>query len=244
MTILVSDLGDTVVAKFKKGSDELADFTVLPKEGIWRSFLDRHPWLLHYLQRSTEERAKKKRLRKGFDVADPRADSSVDTSGPSDGDVETSDEPEAAHEAAADVELTQRPTIAALAAEAEADQTKLPTRASLSRRIAFSIKKVSADLKIKNKCYTYEEWVEFTRLIRLTDPERLDRDLGTSTTEGENEEGLVDWDWIGEDSPMMSGVSESEWLMERLIESLVRLEKRKEIARDKEDAKACRKMEG
>jgi len=33
MTILVSDLGDTVVAKFKKWSDELADFTVLPKEG-------------------------------------------------------------------------------------------------------------------------------------------------------------------------------------------------------------------
>jgi potassium channel subfamily K len=36
MTILVSDLGDTVVAKFKKWSDQLADFTVLPKEG--RSF--------------------------------------------------------------------------------------------------------------------------------------------------------------------------------------------------------------
>jgi potassium channel subfamily K len=33
MTILVSDLGDTFVAKFKQWSDELADFTVLPKEG-------------------------------------------------------------------------------------------------------------------------------------------------------------------------------------------------------------------
>jgi potassium channel subfamily K len=35
MTILVSDLGDTVVAKFKTWSDALADFTVLPKEGKW-----------------------------------------------------------------------------------------------------------------------------------------------------------------------------------------------------------------
>ena len=35
MTILVSDLGDTVVAKFKKWSDEVADFTVLPKEGMF-----------------------------------------------------------------------------------------------------------------------------------------------------------------------------------------------------------------
>ena len=33
MTILVSDLGDTVVAKFRMWSDQLADFTVLPKEG-------------------------------------------------------------------------------------------------------------------------------------------------------------------------------------------------------------------
>jgi potassium channel subfamily K len=36
MTILVSDLGDTVVAKFKQWSDALADFTVLPKEGTSR----------------------------------------------------------------------------------------------------------------------------------------------------------------------------------------------------------------
>ncbi len=34
MTILISDLGDTVVHKFKKWSDELADFTVLPKSGM------------------------------------------------------------------------------------------------------------------------------------------------------------------------------------------------------------------
>jgi potassium channel subfamily K len=40
MTILVSDLGETVVDKFKKWSDELADFTVLPKEGE----LETYPW--------------------------------------------------------------------------------------------------------------------------------------------------------------------------------------------------------
>lgn len=33
MTILVSDLGDTIVAKFKRWSDQVADFTVLPKQG-------------------------------------------------------------------------------------------------------------------------------------------------------------------------------------------------------------------
>ena len=40
----------------------------------------------------------------------------------------------------------------------------------------------------------------------------------------------MNWDWIGDDSPMMSGVTESEWLLDRLCESLVRLERRKEVA--------------
>jgi potassium channel subfamily K len=103
----------------------------------------------------------------------------------------------------------------------------------LSRRLALSIKKVSLDFRLPYpKRYTYEEWVEFTRLIRMTTPERLDRDLGTtlSNTGTVDEEALVNWDWIGNDSPMMSGVTESEWLLDRLCESLVRLEKRKEVA--------------
>jgi potassium channel subfamily K len=235
MTILVSDLGDTVVAKFKKWSDELADFTILPKAGIWRAFLDKFPWLLRWLQSWSEKRASKKRLKRGFGVADPQSE------GPDANDVD----PEENTEAAADVQLTQHPTIATLAAEAELDLHKLPTQASLSRRLALSIKKVSQDLKVEGKRYSYEEWVEFTRLIRMTTPERLDRDLGFEDAEREgNEEGLVNWDWIGDDSPMVSGVSESEWLMDRLIESLVRLEKRKEIAREKPDVGALRKMEG
>lgn len=36
----------------------------------------------------------------------------------------------------------------------------------------------------------------------------------------------MEWDWIGPDSPLMSGLSESEWLLERLCESLIRLAKK------------------
>ncbi|KAI4610278.1 uncharacterized protein J4E87_010831 [Alternaria ethzedia] len=244
MTILVSDLGDTVVANFKKWSDELADFTVLPKAGIWRSFLDKHPWLLRWLQRWTDKRARKKRLRRGFDVSDPRSDDGiVDSSDPQDRES-ISNDPED-REAATDIELTLHPTVPALASEAEADITSPPSQASLTRRLALSIQKVSLDLKTNDKRYTYEEWVEFTRLIRLTSPERLDRNVNTDNmvSEDENEEGLVNWDWIGDDSPMVSGISESEWLMKRLIESLVRLEKRKEGARRRSDVEALREME-
>lgn len=53
----------------------------------------------------------------------------------------------------------------------------------------------------------------------------------------------MNWDWLGEHSPLVSGKSESEWLMERLVESLVRLEKRKEVARRRFDIGALRGME-
>ena len=244
MTILVSDLGDTVVANFKRWSDELADFTVLPKAGIWRSFLNKHPWLLRWLQQWTEYRARKKRLIRGFSIADPRSEDSSATSSDLQNREDILNDPEHREEAT-DLELTRHPTVLALANEAETDITNPPTRASLTRRLALSIHKVSLDLKTDKKRYTYEEWVEFTRLIRLTSPERLDRDLGSGATtfDEENEEGLVNWDWIGDDSPMVSGISESEWLMKRLIESLVRLERRKEVARGNSNIEAIREME-
>lgn len=216
MTILVSDLGDTVVAKFKKWSDVVADFTVLPKRGIWQPFVDKNPWL----QERIQERKTRRRIRKGFRTGD----SGVSNEGNDDNDVEV----------VADTIQTTAPNIASLAEEAETDLAQAPTHASLSRRIALSIRKVSFDLRLETpKRYSYEEWVEFTRLIRYTTPKRLNRALGTTlTNETENEEGLVNWDWLGEQSPMVAGVTESEWLLERLVESLIRLEKRREIACD------------
>ncbi|KNG46867.1 potassium channel [Stemphylium lycopersici] len=246
MTILVSDLGDTVVANFKKWSDEFADFTVLPKAGIWRSFLDKHPWFLHWLQRWTEDRARKKRLKRGFEVGEEehRSGNSATVSSRSnseDGSVTTRD-PENNPQGT--------DTASSTSSSSSSRSSKSAPSTSLTHRLALSIQKVSLDLKQPHKRYTYEEWVEFTRLIRATDPERLDRVLDTKDAktedakkgdanaqteatppEDENEEGLVNWDWIGDNSPMVSGSSESEWLIERLVESLVRLERRREGGR-------------
>lgn len=227
MTVLVSNLSDTVVAKFKKWSNVVADFTVLPKRGIWQPLVSKNLWL----QQRIEEHKAKGRIREGFATADPDAGSA---------NVDGDD-----MEAVFDVQQATAPNIQALAAEAETDFKKAPTQASLSRRIALSIRKVSLDLRLDTpKCYSYEEWVEFTRLIRYTTPRRLNRVLGTnSRSESDNEEGLVNWDWLGEHSPMVSGVSESEWLLERLVESLIRLEKRREIACDHGDIGGIRDME-
>lgn len=56
----------------------------------------------------------------------------------------------------------------------------------------------------------------------------------------------MEWDWIGPDSPLMSGLSESAWLLERLCESLVRLAKKPYAAGGREVAKGIAEgeMEG
>lgn len=78
MTILISDLGDTVINKFKRGTFKLADFTVLPKYGVWREFLERHPWLLDWLQTRKQRKEEKRRVEEGFPVG-PEAEPPLPT---------------------------------------------------------------------------------------------------------------------------------------------------------------------
>ncbi|KAK3069558.1 Potassium channel [Teratosphaeriaceae sp. CCFEE 6253] len=178
MTILVSDLGETVINKFKYGTSGLADFTVLPKEGVWRGVIEHYPALFRWLQRKKEEHEAKKRLEDGFQT------------GP---EVES---------------VLPALTLDELASDE-------PSREELARRLPIAIRQTADDMKgDPRKRYTYEEWVEFTSLIKFTQK----RD-GEAT---DTDEGLVEWDWIGEDSPMMSKGSEAEFVLDRLCESLNR----------------------
>ncbi|KAI9870372.1 MAG: Potassium channel [Pleopsidium flavum] len=185
MTILVSDMGETVVANFKRGTFTLADWTVLPKAGLWRSFLERHPWLLIWLQNKAAKRAEEKRIAQGFQTG-------------------------------IDEENVPAPTLKELAKGPEHVDEH-----DLARKLALAIRTTAHDLKANRpRRYTYEEWVEYTRLIRFSSQSKEELDLE------EEEEGLVEWDWIGEDSPMLAEHSESEWLLDRLCESLDRYMKK------------------
>lgn len=189
MTILVSDMGDTVVAAVNRGTFTLADWTVMPKEGVWHDFLQKHPQLKEWVERKTKEREAKKRIEQGFGLQNP------DEEG---GAIE---EAEAA-----------KPTLEKLAEEAPEQ-----TEHELARKLAVTIKRVANDLRTPHpKKYNYEEWVDFTRLIRFS------RNTPEEVANEEEEEGLVEWDWIGEDSPMLADISESEWVLDRLCESLNR----------------------
>ncbi len=185
MTILISDMGDTVIASFKRGTFKLADWTVLPKVGVWRDFCEAHPWLLRWMEkwkRREEEKKEGKRVAGGFPVGPQEEDSNATA-----------------------------PTL-----EEVAELDRLDNRA-LARKLAIAIRKTATDLTVQPpRMYTYEEWAEYTHLIRFSrmDPRELE--------EAEEEQGLVEWDWIGEDSPMMAEQTEPQWVLDRLCESLDR----------------------
>jgi potassium channel subfamily K, other eukaryote len=196
MTILISDMGNTVISSFKRGTFKLADFTVLPKDGLWRDIMQANPWLFDFLRKRVE----KKRIRKGLPV------------GPA---SELPDE-----------YGLPRQTIEQLATE------KL-NEAEMTKRLAFAIRKTADDLRLHYADpvhYTYEEWVEFTRLIRFTKVEKMD-----DVEYAEETEGVVEWDWLAENSPMLSEQTEAEWVLDRLCESLLRLLKKNNLGLDAHD---------
>jgi potassium channel subfamily K len=195
MTILVSDMGETVVSAINRGTFTLADVTVMPKVGIWHDFLENHPAIKAWLAEKNQQFEERKRLKHGFTVADP--------------DLESNTIANSSLEA-------NKITIEDLAKESLNEH-------DLARKLAKAIKRVAqdihADVPVK---YRYEEWVEFTRLIRFSAKSEMEVEM-------EEEEGLIEWDWIGEDSPMLSDAGEPQWILDRLCESLNRYTRRQAI---------------
>jgi potassium channel subfamily K len=92
-----------------------------------------------------------------------------------------------------------------------------PTHYDLARRLAKTIRQVAKDAKSKqDKRYTYVEWLQFGQMIRFT----AEKDEGSDG--GVDEEGVVEWDWIGENSPLMTRGTEADFVLDRLCESMNR----------------------
>ncbi|KZF23493.1 voltage-gated potassium channel [Xylona heveae TC161] len=271
MTILVSDMGDTVIHGFNRATFVLGDWTILPKAGLWNSFLEKNKWAVGWWGKFVEWREQKqlrreqeKRIAEGFPIGPAPGEGSDDyvaaddpEAGSASPDVLMSSRGTSRNNARSRSNATtreqSRPTLETLATE------ELDERA-LARRLTAAIRRVADDLKLgSTRKYEYEEWVEFTRLIRFSalvgrkGNRRASRSGGRSGVGGgsgggrnnngqgaegddndddnemeddiEQEEqslGLVDWDWIGEDSPMLADQTEPEWVLDRLCESLDR----------------------
>ena len=195
MTILISSMGDTIVAAYKQGTFSLADLTILPKRGYVRHIAGKYPGLIGWLSGWIEIRKEKNRLEKGFPVGPETTDN--EDRGP---------------------ETNPGPTLEDLASELAMDEH------DLAHNLTAAIRTTADDLKHGNyRHYTYEEWVLFIRLIRFTRYRHLrKRSVAHQLDEEEEYEGIIEWDWIGEDSPMMADTSETEWVLDRLCESLDR----------------------
>ena len=203
MTILISDMGDTVIESYKRGTFSLANWTLLPKKGVLHEFLLQHPKIAKWVNEKTQDRAERRRIEQGFPTGpEPDPSAGGDENGGS--------------------RNPTQPTLEELANEGALDEHEL------ARRLTHAIRRTADDLKnAKHRRYSYEEWVEYTRLIRFsTFGDDGGSDAAADLDREEAEEGIVKWDWIGEDSPMMADQTECEWVLDRLCESLDRYMRR------------------
>ncbi len=241
VTVLIQEMSSTVVHAVNRGTFTLADWTIMPKEGVVAGFLDAHPHLRDLLVGIQERRAQRRRIARGFEVQDPDDPTPVHNL-PGD----AAEDEEAGTAAAAAEEKTRRRAGGRRSARRASSSTpggtgsssnggaapsfssrlerlasEDPTEHDMARELALSIKSVAHDLRAEPpRRYGYEEWVHFTKLIRFS---RLSRAEAEALEEGE---GLVEWDWIGEDSPMLADITEAEWVLDRLCESLNRYTRR------------------
>lgn len=185
ITILVSDLADTIISTFQNWTNSLADFTILAKDGIWRELLNRRLPFVQAHQNRKQRRAEERRVEEGFRT-----------------EAEAEEEEEKT--------MHRAKTIEQLAA----DRQNPRNEHELAKRLANSIKRVASHVKDdKPRRYGYEEWVEYTELIRFTRGEEQEVE--------DEEQGLIEWDWIGKNGPIMSR-NEPSWLLDRLVESMTR----------------------
>lgn len=215
MTVLIQEMSNTVIAAINNWTFTIADFTVLPKKGIFKLILNRNPWLIRFIKRKQEE----KRMRDGFQLQNP--DDIYLGRIASDRTAVREEEENAAQ----DVQSEEVCKVS----QAE------DTEHDLAQQVAQAIKSVVQDLRADSpRRYSFEEWVYFKKLIQFSRNDQGDHcsqkpipEDGLDEDDDEDNKELVDWDWIGEDSPMLADITEAEWVLDRLCESLNRYTKQK-----------------
>ncbi|KAL5345049.1 Potassium channel [Pseudogymnoascus australis] len=167
MTILISNMGDTIIASYKRGALILAAWTILQEPGRRHRLWDRESWVVlgargKYAHRAQKPGTKCTGARPGMDETGTASLQSPVTDG--------------------------------------------FDKHDLAVRLAMAIQKTSLDLEaVPPKRYNFDEWVEYNTLLRFT----------FNSEEEFQQEGVLEWVKLAE-------CKESEWLLSRLTESLIR----------------------
>ncbi|KAL2440958.1 Outward-rectifier potassium channel TOK1 [Exophiala dermatitidis] len=262
LTILISDLGDTVIKTVKDVTIWLGEITVLPsdeastrerlRQGLYKATLgkldSRHTYAKDVEQGSNTDEAEKELhpgLAKLFGRHGRRRENQ--------GAHETGDR------LAADFERSEEEgeSLAREHGERAEEDEHHYRHALLSQ-----IRKVYADTTAATpKRYSYEEWVRFLRLLGEDEqdpafhrrapeldqgseaqevPPAHEQEATYTKEEGEGKEHKKRWSWIGNHSPLMRDKEEAEWLLEKLfarLEESLRGEGRKKEERVKKETR-------
>ncbi|KIW15199.1 hypothetical protein PV08_05244 [Exophiala spinifera] len=267
LTILISDMGDTVVKVIKDSTIWLGEVTVLPsdetsmknrlKYGIYRS-----TWGKLGSPHSDVESVEGEQ--NGFHELHPGL---VKLFRIGSGGRQQDTRARADHaELAGDVEQSKRVDES----QARKGGSHWEENEHNNRHVLLSqIRKVYTDTTASTpKRYSYDEWVDFLKLLgederdptthrhasALADPtfrqgdttvdNRKVLDLGGQEGaygKGSDKKKKVKWSWIGNRSPLMGDKEEAEWLLERLFEKLEESLRRELDEREEEQEGAKKK---
>jgi potassium channel subfamily K len=186
VTVLISNMGDTVVGWLKEGTLWIGERTILPERVRRRRASES--------QEPQAGVAKEKRK----DTKDGKTEGAVGLG--------------------KDVER-----LGEAVEHAEEDQGR---KGSLAAKIAKEISGVAKDVgKRPPKKYKWHEWAAWVDLLDMGDKSKPQ-----GTGKRPSKEG-IDWTWLGDDGPLLSGVTETEWVLGKLCNKLEEvLEKELEAA--------------
>jgi len=222
LTILISNMGDTIVKGIRDLTLWVGDFTVLPgekgvlatvKEGVGKVTGGRLGGALKEVEEEEEE------MPPGLLGESERRDGGAS--------VETGSVKSTNH----DPESTKPRPRTARTAGGEKTNSLPEDRKEYHVVLVQEMGKVMAHLNSSPpKQYSFEEWAWYLKLVGedesseethrrpLRRPEADSECLGV-VGEGEETERL-EWSWMGNRSPLMGGKGEAEWVLERLMRRL------------------------
>ncbi|KAL4971200.1 hypothetical protein BDW66DRAFT_155891 [Aspergillus desertorum] len=214
MTTLISKMSDTLVDGYQMATNVIANWTVLPEAGTYRAGLS-HFWaaVKHIFRLFMHEHC-------------PPGTYGMQTEPDGPPELESGRRPNSDSHSQPSCQNVSDGMDTDVSLEYLARDPK-PSTHTLGQQLAYAIQGVTKDaLSGQPKKYTYEQWVLFIRLIQFTHSKRIRGMDGTDGDEqihlNEDEYGLLNWDWIGQDSPLLAEKTEPEWVLDRLCESLVR----------------------
>ena len=240
LTILISNMGDTVVKGIRDVTLWLGEITVLPGEAGVRG----------RLKQIAAQTTRGKAFRGVTDSKDPsnslRGDKKeVDTEqAPPRNGVQSAFTTDAEAEEVQEEELTE-------AGEARLRGDKLGE--DIHEYHYLLVQEVRNVMKHINESpprkYTYKEWVWFLKLmgedeanpeshrrapVQVKNAHNKDPDIGGGVAGKEKDEPMKEWSWLGNRSPLMGETEEAEWVLERLSATLESELRKQHEAREKD----------